>query len=254
MKERDLREEGELQQHPEDDDDDEASEDLRGDDHPRHPSGQHLHRFEVAEVGEGTHGHLLAASCSTIEAWVTSPIGRLGGNSEASPWARQPAVTTVSPRWTCLLESRKSRISSSGSPTSALHHALHPLRHDFGRDGAGVVGDQGHLRRAAGHRGDPADQPVAVDHRIVDCDPFAAADVDRHGRVPDGRRAGDHPGGDRPVAAGDDACGRVQRSLRNWAFSAIAAWPATAWRAGLLQLGLKLAVAAARVEGLSRTS
>ena len=51
---------------------------------------------------------------------VTSPDGRSGGNSEASPWARQPAVTTVSPRWTSLLESMKSRISSSGLPTSGL--------------------------------------------------------------------------------------------------------------------------------------
>ena len=133
------------------------------------------------------------ASCSTIGARVTSPIGMFGGKRDSISCERQPAVTTACPLWTCLVESMKSRMRSLGVADIGPDHALDAERHDLGRDGAGVVGDQRHLGRAAGHRGDCADQAVAVDDRVLDLDPVAAADVDRHVGEPDGRRAGDHP-------------------------------------------------------------
>ena len=51
---------------------------------------------------------------------MTSPIGMPGGNSEASPWARHPEVTTVWPIATRFEESMKSRTRSSGLPTDGL--------------------------------------------------------------------------------------------------------------------------------------
>ncbi len=59
--------------------------------------------------------------------------------------------------------------------------------------------EQHHLRRTRLDRGDAADQAVAADHRIVDVDAVAAADVDPHARAPDRRRARDHPAGDELV-------------------------------------------------------
>src|SRR6185295_8439902 len=98
------------------------------------------------------------------------------------------------------VEDQRPRVADFGPD-----HALDPARHDLGGDGAGAVGDQFHLGGAPGHRGDGADQAVAVDHRVVDRDPVAAADVDRHVGVPDARRAGDHPAGHLVVAGGDGA-------------------------------------------------
>ena len=176
------------------DDRDEAGEDLRGDDHPRDPPVSTCTHVEVAQVGDrAARAPAGWPPARRSRPASTSPTGRLGGNSEASPCARQPAVTTVWPSWTRLDELMKSRIRSSGLPTSGLTTPWTAVRHDLGRDGARVVGDQGHLGGAAGDRGDLADQAVAVDHRVVDADAVAAADVDRHRRVPDGRRAGDRP-------------------------------------------------------------
>ena len=88
----------------------------------------------------------------------------------------------------------KSSSRSSGSPTSGSTIAVGPVGQHPRRDGAAVVGDQRHLGacRAVTSR-DPADEAVAGDHGVVDLDPGARADVDRHRRVPDGRRAADHP-------------------------------------------------------------
>ena len=53
-------EEGELEQHDQDRDRDQAGEDLRGDDHSRGPPGQHLHEVQVGEIGEWSQVDLLA--------------------------------------------------------------------------------------------------------------------------------------------------------------------------------------------------
>ena len=89
----------------------------------------------------------------------------------------------------------KSSSRSLGLPTSGSTTPSGPLGSTRAEHGAAVVGDQRHLGAAAGDVGDPPDQPVAVDHRVVDRDAGARPPVDRHRRVPDGRRAPDHPGG-----------------------------------------------------------
>ena len=101
----------------------------------------------------------------------------------------------------------------------------------------------------AGGRGDRADQAVAVDHRVVDADAVAAADVDRHARVPDRRRAGDHPPGDR-CRSRTGCRPRSPASLRSCAFSCSAASPPAAWRRSCCDLRPQAVVLAARVEGL----
>ena len=120
----------------------------------------------------------------------------------------------------------KSRIRRLGSPTLALITPWTAERHDLGRDGAGAVGDQRHLRAAAVDRGDFADQraalAVAVDHRVADRDAVAAADVDRDVGEPDRRRAGDHPRRHRVVAGGDRAAAVELEQAAQLRFSASA--------------------------------
>ncbi len=83
-----------------------------------------------------------------------------------------------------------------------LDDAVGPVGKQAGRDRAAVVGDERHLGAAAGRLGDAADEPVAVHDRVVHVHAGAPADVDRHRRVPDGRRAADDPAGD-PLEGGE---------------------------------------------------
>ncbi len=77
----------------------------------------------------------------------------------------------------------------------------------------------------AGDRRDLADEPVAVDDRLVDADARARAAIDVERLVPDGRRAPDHARGDRVVARSRLAERSSPSMPLSWTFSRTAAWP-----------------------------
>ena len=64
-----------------------------------------------------------------------------------------------------------------------------------------MIGDQLDLRSPRRDVGDPPDEPVAVDHRVIALDAGTRSLVDRHVGEPDGRRSLDHPRRDELVLA-----------------------------------------------------
>ena len=165
-----------------------------GDDHPRHPrplraAGGHLHVVELSQVGERRQVHaligLLLADRGVADPADRDP-GRVGRRDRAVAPPRRDHGLPVADRWRLIDEVEQ---QAAGVPDLGLRHALGAVRQHPRRDGASVVGDQGHLGRAMGDVGDPPDQPVPVDHRVVDRHAVAGARVDGHGRVPDRGRA-----------------------------------------------------------------
>ena len=75
----------------------------------------------------------------------------------------------------------------AGVADRGLEDPLRPVRDDLGRDGAGVVGDQGHLGAAAGHGRDRAGEAVTGNDGVAHLHPVPGADVDRYVGEPDAR-------------------------------------------------------------------
>ena len=213
------------------------------------PSGQHLDRFEVAQVGVGPHVHLLAGLLFDdrgLGHFADREVGREARvEALGVPAGGDDRLALVD----VLVESMKSRISSPGLPTSALTTPWTPS----GTTLAATALEWSEIRVTWEEPPVTAvTLPTSPSPLITGSstgDPVAAADVDRHGGVPDRRRARDHLAGHRLVAGGDDGAVESDQlaQLRVLGERRLAR---DGLLAGVLQFCLEPAVAAARVEGL----
>src|SRR5665811_375951 len=123
--------------------------------------GQHLDQVEVGDVGVGPQVDLLARlllddrgarHLADRQPWReqrAEPLGAPAGGDDRLPPVHVLARVDE-------VEHEVLRVAQFRPD-----HALHADRDDLGRDGAGVVGDQGHLGRAALGGGDQADSASA---------------------------------------------------------------------------------------------
>ena len=90
------------------------------------------------------------ACCSPTAVSLTLPIGIPGGKAEEIAPLLQPAVTRIWPRWIGWLLVDEVEQQVAGVAHLGLGHALGAVGQHPGRDGAAVVGDQGHHRPCRG--------------------------------------------------------------------------------------------------------
>ena len=224
MPKSDLGEEGELQDHGRSGSGD-PQDDPPGDDHPGPPRapGQDLDQVEVAQVGVGPHVDLLLGSCSAT-AWLRTCRSGFPGRAMRSP-SGAPARRDHRLALVDVLggvdevEDQVVGIADSGSTI--------PL------DAGGTTFAETALEWSV-ISVTWAEPPVTAVTLPTSPSPLTtgsstrtpslAADVDRHVGEPDGRRARDHPAGNRVCSPRDRAPPRSSSSsLRSCAFSASAA-------------------------------